>query len=157
MICMIAVVGKNNELGYKNDLLWHLPNDLAFFKKVTLNHPVLMGKNTYLSIGRLLPKRTNIVVTNELSIDGAVITTDLEGIIKKYKDSKEELYIIGGATMYYYFINYADKLYLTEVPLSKEADVFFPAFDHNNYKKEIIGENSDGDISYRHVLYKRIK
>lgn len=157
MICMIAVVGKNNELGNKNSLLWHLPNDLAFFKKVTLNHPVLMGQNTYLSIGRLLPNRTNIIITNEINVEGAVITTDLEGIIKKYKDSEDELYIIGGASMYNYFINYADKLYLTEVPLEKEADVYFPKFDKNNYIREVVGENNDGDIFYKHVLYKKKK
>lgn len=156
MISMICVVGKNREIGLNNQLLWHLPNELKFFKNTTINHPIVMGYNTYLSIGRLLPNRDNIVLTTGEVKDG-YLTSTISSIKEKYMNNEEEVFIIGGAKTYADFITVADKLYLTEVDATSEADVYFPKFDKENYTREIIGQNEDNGILYSHVLYTRIK
>ena len=156
-IKMIAAIGQNNELGKNNDLIWYLPNDLKFFKETTIGKTVLMGKNTFYSLPKVLPNRKNIVITDTY-IDNAYIEQyTLDEFYEKYKDSDEEIFIIGGASMYNHFIDKALELYLTEIEASSEADVFFPTFDKSNYDKELLKENSDNGINYKHVLYKKVK
>ena len=156
-ISIIAVIGENNELGRNNDLIWHLPNDLKFFKSVTSGHTVLMGRNTLWSLPKVLPNRTNIVITDidEEYPSEVVIYNSIESFLNDYNGKDEEVFIIGGASIYKQFIDIADKLYLTEVSASSSADVYFPLFDKSNYDKEVVGENEDNGISYKHVLYKR--
>ncbi len=154
MISMIAVIGKNNELGLNNKLLWHLPNDLKFFKKVTLNHTVIMGKNTYLSIGRKLPNRVNIVLSTTLTSNEVIVCKNLNEALKYIKDD-EEVFIIGGEKVYELFLPYADNLYLTEVDKNAEADAYFPFFDKTLYERRVLDKNNDGDINYEHALYVR--
>ena len=157
-ISIIAAIGENNELGKNNDLIWHLPNDLKFFKSVTSGHTVLMGRNTFWSLPKVLPNRTNIVIT-DMSEDypkEVVIYNSIEAFMNDYRDKDEEVFIIGGASIYAQFIDKAEKLYLTEVSAScPDASVYFPTFDKNDYDKSIVGENNDNGISYKHVLYKR--
>src|SRR5574344_868318 len=154
-ISIIAAIGINNELGKNNNLIWRLPNDLTFFKKTTLDKVVVMGANTYMSIGRPLPKRINIVITHR-NIDGVEIYNSIEDFINKYKDYKEEIFIIGGASIYKEFIDLASNLYLTEVEATcKDADTYFPDFNKEEYDKEDLGDNCDDGIKYKHVLYKR--
>lgn len=153
-IAMIAAIGKNNELGKKNQLLWHLPNDLKFFKEVTLNHTVLMGLNTYKSIGRPLPKRRNIVLSynGEYQEDGIEVYGTIDEALKNLDEDK--IFVIGGASVYAQFIDRADELYLTEVDAEdREADAYFPQFDKSRYHYIKLKDNSDGNISYCHVLY----
>lgn len=158
-ISMIACVGENLELGKNNDLLWHLPNDLKFFKKVTLGKTVIMGRRTYESLPGKLPKRRNIVIMlpHEEKIDNVDIFYSIDEVLDEIKNINEEVFIIGGASIYRQFLPYAKKLYLTEVQKAdKEAEVYFPNFDKNDYKKTILGENCDDGICYQHVLYERI-
>lgn len=157
-ISIIAAIGKNNELGRNNDLIWRLPNDLKFFKSVTSGHTVLMGRNTFWSLPKVLPNRTNVVITDmdEEYPSDVVIYNSIESFMNDYTDRDEEVFIIGGASIYSQFIDKAENLYLTEVSDScNDASVYFPSFDKNDYDKEIIGENNDDGISYKHVLYKR--
>lgn len=157
-ISIIAAIGENNELGKNNDLIWHLPNDLKFFKNVTTGKTVLMGRNTFWSLPKVLPNRTNIVITDidEEYPSEVVIYNSLEAFLEDYKYRDEEVFIIGGASIYRQFIESADKLYLTEISEScNDADVYFPSFDRKNYNQEVLGENTDNGISYKHVLYKR--
>lgn len=159
-LSIIAAIGSNNELGLNNDLIWHLPNDLKFFKNVTSGHTVLMGRNTFFSLPKVLPNRTNIVITDieEKYPSEVVIYNSIESFLKDYNNTNEEVFIIGGASIYKQFIDLADKLYLTEIEAScSEASVYFPLFNKDNYDKTIIGENCDNDIKYKHVLYKRRK
>lgn len=153
MISLIAVVGKNNELGKNNSLIWHLPNDLKFFKEVTSGHVVVMGRNTFKSLPKVLPNRTNVVLTTSLETvpEGVIIFKNINDVMNKYKD----FFVIGGASIYKQFIEYADNIYLTEVDKKADADTFFPSFDKTKYTKELIRDNSDDDIKYRHVLYRR--
>ena len=157
-ISIIAAIGKNNELGKNNDLIWHLPNDLKFFKSVTTGKTVLMGRNTFWSLPKVLPNRTNIVITDmdEDYPKEVVIYNSIEAFLEDYKNTEEEVFIIGGASIYSQFINIADKIYLTEVAATcDDAQVYFPQFDKEQYEKDIVGQNEDNGISYKHVLYKR--
>ena len=156
-ISIIACVGKNLELGKNNDLIWHLPNDLKYFKRVTSGKTVIMGRRTFDSLPGILPKRRNIVLQlpNESNIDGVEIFNDIPSILNAVND-EEEAFIIGGASIYKQFLEYADKLYLTEVSEKcQDADVYFPKFDKRKYKKNIVGVGSDNDIKYDFVIYER--
>ncbi len=159
-ISMIACVGKNLELGKNNDLIWHLPNDLKYFKEVTNGKIVVMGKNTFKSLPKVLPNRKNVVLN--FKDDPEVFPKEVEvcnsvfEVLEKYKDYLEEVFIIGGASIYKQFLEYADTLYLTEVDEEcLDANVYFPNFDKSLYKKEIVKENHDGNIYYQHVIYRR--
>ncbi len=152
-ISMIACVGKNLELGKKNDLIFHLPEDMQYFRKTTTGKTVVMGYNTYLSLPGLLPKRKNIILYLEkIDIPGAEVYTSIEDVLKL----DEDMFIIGGGSIYKQFLPYADKLYLTEVNKGdKEATVYFPKFDKRKYKKTIIEEHEKDDLKYNFVLYER--
>ncbi len=155
MINIIAAIGNNNELGKNNDLIWHLPNDLKFFKETTLNKTIIMGLNTFISLGRVLPNRKHIV----LSFDD--VTLPEEVLLFKNKEDvlnyikNEDVFVIGGSSIYNLFINDADKLYLTEIKATSDADVYFPNFNKNDFNKLILSSNSDNGIHYDHVLYER--
>ena len=158
-LSMIACVGKNLELGKNNDLIWHLPNDLKYFKSVTKGKTVIMGRRTFESLPGILPKRRNIVLQlpNESKLDGVEIFNSIPDILENIKD-EDEAFIIGGASIYRQFLPYAKKLYLTEVTIGcKEPDVYFPKFDKRKYKKTIVGSNEDGGIKYNFVIYERRK
>lgn len=155
MICLISAVSKDLGIGKDNELLWHLPNELKFFKETTINHSVVMGYNTYLSIGKILPNRKNIVLTSREVNEGYFKTT-IDEIKNNYTDSEEEIFIIGGARTYEAFIDVANKIYLTEIDAVKEADTYFPTFDKTLYKREILKSNNENGVSYDHVLYTRI-
>jgi len=155
-ISMIACVGKNLELGKNNDLIWHLPNDLKFFKETTLGKTVIMGRRTFESLPGKLPKRRNVVLMlpDEEKIPGVDIYYDIPSLLKDL--GEEEVFIIGGASIYKQFLPYAKRLYLTEVEAScDDASVYFPNFDKKMYHKSVIAENSDNGIKYKHVLYER--
>lgn len=152
---IIAAVGKNRELGKDNDLIWHLPNDLKFFRQVTSNHTIIMGRNTFESLPRMLPNRKHIVLTSRDGLPNEVeVYRELKQILEKYKDTEEEIFIIGGASIYTQFLEHSSKLYLTEIDAEEEtASVYFPEFDQQQYNREVLQENEDNGISYKHVLY----
>lgn len=156
MISLIAAVGKNNELGLDNHLIFNIPGDLKFFRNTTLGKTVIMGRKTYESIGKPLPKRINIVVSNSLKeTDGITIINSFEDVLEKYLNSEEEAFIIGGESLYNYFINYAQNIYLTKVYANAVADKYFPSFDENNYNQTLLGENKENNLEYKHILYRR--
>ena len=152
-INMIAAVGKNLELGKDNKLIWHLKEDLKYFKEMTTDKTVVMGENTFYSIGKALPNRKNIVLSfDKKDIPGVIVINDY----KKVFDIEEEIFIIGGASIYKLFLPFADTLYLTEIDKEEEkADCYFPNFDKNKYKKEIIKTSEDKGIKYSFVCYKK--
>ena len=156
MISLIAAVGKNNELGLDNHLIFNIPGDLKFFRNTTLGKTDIMGRKTYESIGKPLPKRINIVVSNSLKeTDGITIINSFEEVLEKYLNSEEEVFIIGGESLYNYFINYAQNIYLTKVYANAVADKYFPSFDENNYNQTLLGENKENNLEYKHILYRR--
>ncbi len=158
MISLIAAIGKNNELGKDNELIWHLKKDLAYFKETTLNHQVVMGLNTYLSIGMPLPKRTNIVLTTHQELihnENVIIYDSLDKLKNDLLNTPEEVFIIGGASLYQTFYPIADKMYLTEIEDSHEADVYFPKINDNEWNKQIIEELVENGIKYAFTIYER--
>ena len=154
---IIAAIGKNNELGKNNDLIWKISEDLKFFKQKTMGKYIIMGRKTFESLPNLLKGRRHIVLTrNEEIIPGAAVYNNVQEIVDKFQT--KEAYIIGGASIYEEFIEYAAKMYLTFIDAEcKEADVFFPKFNEDDFIKEILDEKHDEklDINYKHVLYKR--
>ncbi len=127
MLKIIVAIGKNREIGKDNKLLWHLPEDLKHFKNLTKNSTVIMGYNTYLSIGRPLPNRKNIVLCDKvLNIDGVEVYNNLEECLKENNDA----YIIGGQSIYEQTLKYVTELHISYIDKEfKDADTFFPAFE----------------------------
>jgi len=132
MITIIAAIAENNALGKDNDLIWHLPADLKRFKKVTTGHHILMGRNTFESIGKPLPNRTTIIITRNKNYfkDGCLIAHSIEEAIALV-ENEDDIFIIGGAQVYKEVIkkNLADQLDITLVHQKFDADVFFPEID----------------------------
>jgi dihydrofolate reductase len=129
MISLIAAIGKNNELGKGNTLLWHMPADMKHFKDTTALHSVLMGRKTFESIGKPLPNRRNVVITRDANYSqkGAEIVHSLAAALDLFPDQNEEIFVIGGAEIYKQTMPIADKLYITHIDAEDpEADSFFP-------------------------------
>lgn len=143
-ISVIAAVGKNREIGFQNKLIWDIPEDLKHFRAITTGHPIIMGKNTYLSIGKALPNRTNIVLSDvPIEASESTVVKSLEEAISVAKDSpgNEEIFFIGGAYVYSQALPLADKLYLTLIDAKAEADTFFP--DYSMFTKIIKEEKKE--------------
>ena len=155
---IIAAIGKNNELGRNNKLIWHLPNDLKFFKETTTGHTIIMGRKTLESLPKLLPNRHHIVLSSKEDFEESIEHyKTLKELLESLKEREEEMFIIGGASIYKEFIDYASKLYLTEIDASdKKADTYFPEFDKSNYSKIILDKNEENGIKYTHTIYKKI-
>lgn len=157
MLIGIVAVGQNNEIGKDNKLLWHLPNDLKFFKEHTMGKKMIMGRKTFESFKTPLKGRIHIVLTSNPTTsmyENVIFTNDREVLVEKYKDSDEEVYVIGGASIYASFLNDLKKMYLTEVEsFDKEADAYYPTFDQNDWNRYEIGSNEDNGITYKHVMY----
>lgn len=156
-INIIAAIGKNNELGKNNDLIWKFKEDMKFFKETTMGHPVVMGRRTFESLPSILPGRENIVIsTNNINNDKIKLYKSIKEFLVSYKNHNSDVFIIGGASIYKSFIDIATTLYLTEIDaIEKDTDVYFPMFNKEEFNKEIIKELEENNIKYRHVLYKR--
>ena len=135
MISIVAVA-KNGVIGDKNTLLWHLREDMIHFRTTTSGHPVVMGRKTYDSIGRPLPKRTNVVITRDtnLAIEGCTVVHSLEEAVAMF-DKNEEVFIIGGAQIYAQALAIADRIYLTVIDKEYEGDTSFPEIDYSAWKE----------------------
>ena len=159
MITIIAAIANNNALGRNNDLIWHLPADLKRFKKTTTGHHIIMGRNTFESIGKPLPNRTTVIITRNTGYkaEGCVVVNSLKEALEVAKND-ESPFIIGGAQIYEQAINIADKLDITEVHYNFEADVFFPEIDKNIWKevsREYFTADEKNKYDYHFVSYTR--
>ena len=158
-INIIAAVGKNNELGKSNDLVWRLKGDMKFFRDTTMGHSIVMGRKTFESLPKILPGRKHIVIsTNEIKNDEIELYKSIRDFLTQYKDIEEDVFIIGGASIYKQFVDLANKMYLTEIDASDEyADVYFPEFNKEDWDREELASNQENSINYKHVLYKKKK
>ncbi len=153
MLSIIAAIGKNRELGKGNDLVFHLKDDMKFFRETTSNHTVVMGRKTWDSLPGKLKNRTNVVISRH-EIEGADESiSNIEAFIATNKDTDEEVFVIGGASIYAAFLPYAKNLYLTEIESNADADVFFPEFDKSLYEKEVLKKGTENDLDYSIVKY----
>lgn len=153
MISIICALGKNNAIGRNNKLLWHIPDDLRNFKKITSGNVIVMGRKTYESIGNPLPNRTNIIITRDkkFKADGCLIKHSLDEVLQEAKIYKDkEIFIIGGGQIYEQALPHTEKLYLTIVDDEPEADTFFP--DYSQFKNIISEENYEQKgIKYKFI------
>jgi len=160
--CVVAVAN-NNVIGKDNDIPWYLPADLKYFKKITLDHHILMGRNCYESIGRPLPKRTNVIITRDpfFIASNCLIAHSIDEALEiAYDNGETEAMIIGGGTIYKQTQELWDTLYITEVDLNVDGDIFFPEIKLDEWK--LVSEEShepDEKNEYPYVFkkYERIR
>lgn len=154
---IIAAIGKNRELGKDNDLIWHLKGDMKFFRETTTGHSIIMGRKTLESLPKLLPNRHHIVLSSSDNFTSEIEHyKTLKELLESLKDKNEEIFIIGGASIYKEFIDKVDKMYLTEIDAEcKNADAYFPEFNKEEWRREVLKEAEDNSIQYKHVLYKK--
>lgn len=160
MITIIAAIANKNALGKNNDLIWHLPADLKRFKKTTSGHHIIMGRNTFESIGKPLPNRTTVIITRNKNykVLGCVVVHSLKEALEVAK-TDDSPFIIGGAQIYEQALSIADRLDITEVHHSFEADAFFPNIDSNNWKEEsrmYFEADEKNKYNYSFVRYAKI-
>ena len=160
---LIVAVSRNGVIGIENRLPWHLPEDLKYFKSVTMGKPLVMGRKTYESIGRPLPGRTNTVITRDLAwkAEGVQVAHTLLQAMTLARlacahAQLDEVMVIGGEQIYAMTLPSADRLYLTEVQADVEGDAFFPAFDRQQWRQvgEKIPEVTDTH-PYRFIILER--
>lgn len=159
-ISIIVAIADNNAIGKDNQLLWHISDDLKRFKQLTTGNTIIMGKKTFESLPiRPLPNRRSIVITdveNEV-IEGCVMAYSIEDAISKC-NSAEESFVIGGGSVYNQFLPIADKLYITKVKASFEADTFFSEIDYNLWnliEQFDVEANENCKYSYSYLVYNR--
>ena len=150
MIALIAAVGKNGEIGKNNNLIWHLKEDMQYFKQTTLHHTVIMGYNTYKSIGSSLAHRKNIVITrnnkNNINDKDILVYDNIDKLIKDLNHN-EEYFVMGGASIYKEFYDLADKMYLTEINAEdSNADSYFPFIKVNDWEKHLVKKGKEGKV-----------
>lgn len=163
MLSIIAAVAKNKVIGINNQLPWKLSADLKYFSKITTGKSVLMGRKTFFSIlnmlGKPLPNRKNYVLSKtENQLEGVQVIKDLEDFLKHNQD--EEVFIIGGASVYSQALPLVDRLYITEVDCTPAGDAFFPEFDINNWQltsEEKHLKDDKNEYNYSFKIYDRKK
>lgn len=159
MLTMIAAAAENNALGKDNDLVWHLPDDFRRFKKLTTDHHIIMGRKTFESFPKLLPNRKHIVITRNKNYraEGAVVVNSLEKAIE-ISEKDPQAFIIGGGEIYKLALPKAEKIELTRVHESFEADAFFPEIDENKWKliaEDFHPKDEKHQYAFTYLTYER--
>jgi len=150
MISTIAVIGQHRELGNNQELLWKVPGDLPRFKKLTMGHPIVMGRKTHESIGRELPGRTNIVISRK----GEINTLDKAIELARKSSGSEEIFVIGGGQIYQLAMPIVERLYLTVVASTAPADTYFP--DYSGFGKVIVDEwREESGMKFRYLTLEK--
>ena len=160
MLSIIVAIAKNYAIGKDNKLLWHLPEDLKKFKTITTGHTIIMGSRTFESLGRVLPNRKHVVLTDrEESCDSDQVefVYNMDDILK-YAEDDNENFVIGGASMYKQLMPYCNKMYITEIDKEFDGDVYFPVINKEEWReigrqKGITDENNP--YTYDYVIYVR--
>ena len=163
MISLIAAIGKNNELGKGNTLLWKMPADMEHFKRITSLHAVIMGRKTFESIGKPLPNRRNIIITRDADYKqvGAEVVHSVSAALDLFTEKDEEIFVIGGAEIYKQFMPIADKLYITHIEAADaSADSFFPEIipiAWNEVSHEEHSRDEKNPLNYTFSVYEKFQ
>jgi len=147
MLSIIVAVAENHAIGKDNDLIWYISDDLKRFKKLTTGHAILMGRKTYESLPNgALPNRENIVISRNKSLQlaGCTVLHSIDEAIEKYANTAEEVFVIGGGSIYEKLLPYCHKIYLTQVHEDFDADVFFPEIDFTEWRTLLQEFHSKG-------------
>jgi len=138
-IIIIAGMDKNRIIGKGNELPWNIPEDLQNFKKLTAGNTIIMGRKTFQSIGRPLPKRNNIIITRSTEpVEGVDVCNSIEAALEKGKTYGKDIFIIGGATIYAQALPFTEKMILSHIHGTYQGDIYFPEFNKEDW--EIINE-----------------
>ncbi len=161
-ISLIVAMATNRAIGLNNKMPWHLSADLKKFKEITMGAPILMGRKTHESIGRILPGRSNIIMSRNLDYqqDGCLVVNNITVALEKASVTAEELFVIGGYDLYKSTLPLADTLYLTLINKAFEGDTFFPEFNSNEWlevQRLDINDDADVDFSYSFLKLEKIK
>lgn len=158
MISLIVAHDENRVIGYNNTMPWHLPGDLAYFKKTTMGKPMIMGRKTFESIGKPLPGRTNIVITRDTGYkrEGIVVVHSFEEALEVAKKENKEIMVIGGEQIFRLALPIADILYVTKIQHSFEGDTYFPEYG-DEWKKASESEEFEtkDHIKFSYIVYKK--
>lgn len=159
-LSLIVAMATNRTIGINKQMPWHLSADLKQFKKITMGHPIIMGRKTFESIGRPLPGRQNIVISRDISYqqEGCLVFNDLDAAVQHCAD-QEEVFVIGGATLYAVTLERADRLYITQINQAFEGDTWFPEIDAADWRevtREDINDDASVDFKYSFISYDRI-
>ena len=158
-LSLIVAMDENRLIGNDNQLPWHLPADLAFFKSTTMGKPIIMGRKTFDSIGRPLPGRRNIIITRnpDFSADGCEIVNDIDSALERCSD-QDELMLIGGASLYEQIMTRVNNMYITQVHHTFEGDTWFPEFDLAEWKIESQQDfSAEGNNKYAYSFVKYVR
>ena len=159
-ISLIVAMASNRVIGDNGQMPWHLSADLKKFRQITTGFPIIMGRKTYDAIGRPLPNRTNIIVSTntDYQADGYVVFNDINSALAHAESLAEQVFIIGGATLYAALLAVADMLYITEIHQDFTGDTYFPYFDMNEWAeaaREDIDNDPSVDFSYSFLQFAR--
>ncbi len=156
---MIVAMAKNYVIGKDNQLIWHLPEDLKRFKKLTTGHTIIMGRKTFESLGRILPNRRHVILCHDMAMkienENIEILEDIS-MLEKYIQSEEEHFVIGGATIYRLLMPYANKLYITKIEEEFEGDVYFPEIKEEEWQeveREEGIKNEKNPFNYEYITF----
>lgn len=165
-LALIVAAARNNAIGKNNTLPWHLPQDLKYFKSMTLGKPIIMGRKTYESIGRPLPGRPNIVITRQpdWTAEGVLVAANLTSAIdlaeraaSELEGKPDEAMIIGGAEIYRCGIELAQRIYLTRIGVDIDGDAFFPELDSRCWKRvSVTPGDAASPLPYEFQLFERV-
>lgn len=163
MLSIIVAKAKNNIIGKDNALIWHLPEDLKRFKRLTTGHTIIMGRKTFESLGRILPNRHHVILCNDVEMnienENVEILEDIS-MLDKYVKDKQEHFVIGGATMYRLLMPMCSKMYITEIDKEFQGDVSFPEINMEEWKvteREDGPEDGENSFKYEYVTYEKNK
>jgi len=160
MISFIVAMDENRTIGRENQLPWHLPEDLKFFKRVTMGHSIAMGRKTHESIGRVLPGRENIVITRQegYQSEGCTMFYSVEEFVNYCRVVDDEIFVIGGAEIYRQALPLADIIHLTVVHGIFEGDAFFPEFSESEFKlksRQDFPADAQHAYAYSFLVYEK--
>jgi dihydrofolate reductase len=158
IVTAVAAISENHVIGKDNQLLWYLPNDLKHFKNITTGHTVIMGRKTFDSVGKPLPRRRNIIITRQaITIQGCEVVNSIEAALALCQ-GEEEVFIVGGAEIYRLAMHLTDRIYLTIVHKYFEGDSFFPEIDEHVWR-QVSREDFEPDeknlIPYSFITYEK--
>jgi dihydrofolate reductase len=160
-LSLVVAMARNRVIGAGGRIPWHLPNELQLFKRITMGHPIVMGRRTYESIGRLLPGRTTVIVTRQpdYRVPGAIVTHSLEAALEASK-SDDEIFVIGGGQLYQEALTRADRIYLTTVEAEPAGDTYMPEIAPEAWR-EVSAESFPADerhsYRYRFAILDRVR
>jgi dihydrofolate reductase len=162
MISLLFAMDRNNLIGRNNDLPWHLPKDLRFFKEKTLGNTIIMGRKTFESIGFSLPKRENIVITSSSELEKEVTCISSVDTIKEWNkmNPEKEYFVIGGGRLFEQVLPFADRMYITLIDEAFQGDTYFPEISYEDWEEtsKVKGEKDESNpYDYYFIQYDRVK